>query len=380
MTSAHLLPENQSAIVQNADGQLQLLRDAVVPKLSPHTVLVKVAAVALNPYDYKLPLYFPCPGTTGGSDFVGTIVRIGAQAARDRPDLSLGDLISGCIYGWNPETPENGSFAQYVRADAQLVFRVGSYKLEDAATFNAAFATLCLALWHSDGLELVHSPANPLHDASQPIYVFVYGASTATGTMALQLLKFFNMYLLTRFGRLRSGYSTIASCSPRSFDLVRSYGADHIFDYAGPETPSTIRKLTEGTLSLVLDCISDHHSITVCHGAIGRLGGRLAVLEVPPEPRPGEKRRKAIKQFFVDGHEIFGFGVPIDSPGYKRLPSPEKHEFATKKALEFQTLIDGSRLRAHPVEIIDGGLEQIPSALKVLKAGVSGKKLVLHVS
>ncbi|KAE8855564.1 hypothetical protein PTNB73_10221 [Pyrenophora teres f. teres] len=309
MTSAHLLPENQSAIVQNADGQLQLLRDAVVPKLSPHTVLVKVAAVALNPYDYKLPLYFPCPGTTGGSDFVGTIVRIGAQAARDRPDLSLGDLISGCIYGWNPETPENSSFAQQAE----------------------------------------ESPS-------------------------------FNMYLLTQFGRLRSGYSTIASCSPRSFNLVRSYGADHIFNYAGPETPSTIRKLTEGTLSLVLDCISDHHSITVCHRAIGRLGGRLAVLEVPPEPQPGEKRRKAIKQFFIDGHEIFGFGVPIDSPGYKRLPSPEKHEFATKKALEFQTLIDGSRLRAHPVEIIDRGLEQIPSALKVLKAGVSGKKLVLHIS
>lgn len=72
--------------------------------------------------------------------------------------------------------------------------------------------------------------------------------------------------------------------------------------------------------------------------------------------------------------------MPIDSPGYKRLPGPEKHEFATKKALEFQTQIDGTRLRAHPVEIIDGGLEQIPSALKVLKAGVSGKKLVLHVS
>ncbi|UPX19140.1 uncharacterized protein EKO05_0009412 [Ascochyta rabiei] len=368
MTSTHRLPENQSAIVQDANGQLQLLHDAVVPELRPHTVLVKVAAVALNPYDYKLPLYFPFPGTTGGSDFVGTVVGIGAQAARDRPDLSLGDLVSGCVYGWHPETPENGSFAQYVRADAQLVFRVGSYKLEDAATFNAAFATLCLALWHSEGLELAHSPAHPLRNASsQSSYVFVYGGSTATGTMALQLLKL-------------SGYSTIASCSPRSFDLVRSYGADHVFDYLNPETSSAIRKLTEGALSLVLDCISDHHSIAVCHGSIGRPGGRLVVLEVPPEPRPGEKRRKAVKQFFVDGHEVFGVGVPIDSPGYRRLPSPEKHEFATKKALEFQELIDGSKLHAHPVDIIDGGLEKIPSALQMLKAGVSGKKLVLRIS
>ncbi|KAF1963890.1 GroES-like protein [Bimuria novae-zelandiae CBS 107.79] len=302
MTFTHAIPEHQSAIVQDADGHLQLLRDAIVPELRPHTVLVKVATVALNPYDYKLPHYFPSPGTTGGSDFAGTIVGIGAQAAKDRPDLSLGDLISGCVYGWHPETPENGSFAQYVRADAQLVFRVGSYTLEDAATFNVAFATLCLALWHSDGLELAHSPGHPLRNASsEPIYVFVYGGSTATGTMALQLLKFFNMYLLTRFGRLRSGYSTIASCSPRSFDLVRSYGADHVFDYSDPETPSAIRKLTAGALSFVLNCISDHHSIAVCHGAIGRLGGRLITLEVPPEPRSGEKRRKAVKQFFIDG-------------------------------------------------------------------------------
>ncbi|KAL6702426.1 hypothetical protein ACN47E_001867 [Coniothyrium glycines] len=368
MTSVHHFPKVQSAIVQDADGQLHLLRDAIVPELQPHTVLVKVAAVALNPYDYKLPLYFPSPGTTGGSDFVGTIVGFGAHAASDRPDLSLGDVISGCVYGWHPDTPENGSFAQYVRADARLVFRVGSYTLEDAATFNAAFATLCLALWHPDFLDLALSPTEPRREASsQPSYVFVYGGSTATGTMALQLLKL-------------SGYATIASCSPRSFELVKSYGADHIFDYSAPETPSAIRELTKGKLNLVLDCISDHHSIAICHESIGRLGGRLVTLEVPPEPRPGEKRRKAVKQVFVDGHEIFGVGVPIDSPGYKKLPSQEKHEFAIKKALEFQELIDGSKLRAHPVELVDGGLEGIPSALKVLKAGVSGKKLVLRIS
>lgn len=72
--------------------------------------------------------------------------------------------------------------------------------------------------------------------------------------------------------------------------------------------------------------------------------------------------------------------MPIDSPRYKRLPSPEKHEFAIKKALEFQELIDEKKLCAHPVEIVDGGLQEIPSALKMLKAGVSGKKLVLRLS
>ncbi|KAJ6191991.1 chaperonin 10-like protein [Bipolaris maydis] len=298
MTLIHRLPKSQSAIVQGETGQLQLLHNAAIPELRPHTVLVKVVAVALNPYDYKLPLYFPSPGTTGGSDFAGTIVAMSPEATEERSDLSLGDLVSGCVYGWNPETPENGSFAQYVRADAQLVFKVGSYKLKDAATFGAAFATLSLALWHSDFLGLTHSPTDPLRNApSQPIYVFIYGGSTATGTMALQLLKLY----LTQPEYLRSGYCTLAACSPRSFELAKSYGADYVFDYSNPDTPSAIRKLTGGALSLVLDCISDHHSIAVCHASTGRLGGRLITLELPPEPRPGEKRRKAVKHFFVDG-------------------------------------------------------------------------------
>lgn len=99
----------------------------------------------------------------------------------------------------------------------------------------------------------------------------------------------------------RSGYSTIATCSPKNFDLVKSYGADHVFDYSHPDTPSQIKTLTRGTLKRVLDCISDHHAITVCHEAIGRLGGRLVNLELAPDPRPGDKRRRIVKHYFVDG-------------------------------------------------------------------------------
>lgn len=191
MANEPSIPAHQAAVKQDASGKIQLEHHAPVPELQPDTVLVKVAAVALNPYDYKLPLHFPSPGTTGGSDFAGTVVKIGSQAAIDRPDISIGDLVSGCVYGWHPDTPENGAFANYVRADARLVFRIGASKIEEAATFNAAFATLCLALWHPDALDLTHSPTVPISGSSleKPEYVLVYGGSTASGTMALQLLK-----------------------------------------------------------------------------------------------------------------------------------------------------------------------------------------------
>lgn len=46
--------------------------------------------------------------------------------------------------------------------------------------------------------------------------MLVYGGSTATGTIATQLLEL-------------SGYDPIATCSPRNFDLVRSRGASAVF-------------------------------------------------------------------------------------------------------------------------------------------------------
>ncbi|KAJ6192015.1 hypothetical protein J3E72DRAFT_273823 [Bipolaris maydis] len=70
-------------------------------------------------------------------------------------------------------------------------------------------------------------------------------------------------------GRLRSGYCTLAVCSLRSFELAKSYGADYVFDYSNPDTPLAIRKLIGGALSLVLDCILDHHSIAVCYASTG---------------------------------------------------------------------------------------------------------------
>lgn len=181
------LPEHQRAIVEDEAGQPVLANNVALPALLPKTLLVKTTAVAINPFDYKMPKNFPSAGATIGIDFVGRIVRVDAEAASLRPDLAVGDTVCGFIHGSNPAAPDSGAFAEYVRAPAQLVYKVpAAMKVEEAATYGCALASMCLALWKS--LELPASPSQPLSSES-PAYVLVYGGSTATGTMALQLLK-----------------------------------------------------------------------------------------------------------------------------------------------------------------------------------------------
>lgn len=77
------------------------------------------------------------------------------------------------------------------------------------------------------------------------------------------------------------GYKTIAVCSPHSFDLVKSYGADEVVDYhqgieaAGAE----IKKLAGGKgVDIGLDTISKGDSIRISQAGFGEKGGRLNLI------------------------------------------------------------------------------------------------------
>jgi len=180
-----LVPTTQRAIVQDVDGKPTLVQDAIVPLLLPNTILIKTVAVALNPSDYKMGLKFPSNGAVIGMDFAGEIVQMDPEAAENRPDLHIGNRVCGAVHGSNPAGRDNGSFAEYVRATAGILIKVPEeMALEKAATLGVALTTCCLALW--DSLGITSSPEKP---AEKPYDVLVYGGSTSSGAMAIQLLK-----------------------------------------------------------------------------------------------------------------------------------------------------------------------------------------------
>jgi NADPH:quinone reductase-like Zn-dependent oxidoreductase len=175
------IPNSQRAVVSTHSGGLKLANDIPVPKLEAETALVKVEAVALNPVDWKLNEFSCCPGSISGADFCGTVTAMG-NAVQKR--LAVGDRVCGWVFGSNPAEPLNGAFAGYVAARGGLVMKVPVWmSSEDASTVALGAATAGQALYQSLGLPL------PTAIAMGPSYVLVYGGSTATGTMAIQLLR-----------------------------------------------------------------------------------------------------------------------------------------------------------------------------------------------
>lgn len=180
------LPETQQAITQDAEGRL-VISNMPLPQLQAGMVLVKTAAVALNPADYKIPMYFPSPGATSGLDFSGTVVHIPYPISAP---LQVGSRVCGAVYGSNPIDHATGAFAEYVRVDADLLIEIPrsmTWELA-AAVGGVGHGTLCIALWESLGL-----PGRPEKPTMKSPPVLVFGGSTATGTLAIQLLK---MYVL----------------------------------------------------------------------------------------------------------------------------------------------------------------------------------------
>lgn len=177
------ISERQTAIVMRDDGKLGLSHMALVPPLRPDMVLVRTRAVALNPTDHKMADNFSTPGAISGCDFAGDVVAIGSNVTRP---LSVGDRVAGGVYGSNPLDLTSGAFAQYVGATADILVRIpDGWSYEEAAAIGGAGpATIAIALYDSLGLKA--TPANP---AEKPFPVLVYGGSTATGTMAIQILR-----------------------------------------------------------------------------------------------------------------------------------------------------------------------------------------------
>lgn len=172
----------------------------------------------------------------------------------------------------------------------------------------------------------------------------------------------------------RSGFTTIATCSLKNFELVKSYGADHVFDYADEKTASAIRQVTCGQLEYAMDCITDKFSVACCYAAMARTGGRCVTLEMCSEDM--KPKRRSIKQEFILALDIFGEAVQL-SRGYERDANPALHKFAVEWYETIQKLINDRELRAHPLQVLGGGFEDILHGIQLLKGGsISGKKVV----
>ena len=185
LSSGSSEPSLHKALKITAPGEMKLVENAKVPHIEDDEVLVQVHFVGLNPVDAKSADLSPSVGATPGCDFAGQIVTVGPAVKKD---LSVGDRVCGCVFGNNPEGLDNGAFAEHVAVPGKLVFKIPpKMSFETGATLGVGTSTVGLALYHKLGLPLPDPQASL--PGARANYVLVYGGGTASGILALQMLR-----------------------------------------------------------------------------------------------------------------------------------------------------------------------------------------------
>ncbi|KAK3168648.1 hypothetical protein OEA41_005096 [Lepraria neglecta] len=354
MADSFTPPATQWAVVVNGDDKVIIWNDAPCPALAPDQSYIRTDAVAVNPSDTKMRGDFVTPFGILGTDYAGTVIAVGS----DVKDMAVGDRICGSQHAMNAHTPDRGAFGQYNVSAGRVWLRLPPpMSTEGGASLGAGIGTAGLAIKQL-GLPLPNAPV------AKPVKVLVYGGSTATATVAMQLLRLANLV-------------RIATCSPKNFDLVKSNGAEEVFDYRDQEFAGKIRASTKGNLKYALDCITTVESTSACFNAIGRAGGKYVSLD-PFSTYVAT--RKVVSADWVLGPTIFGDGSTWPPPP-RRPGSDEVRRFSADLFAIAQKLIDEGKLRHHPLHVLDGGLEAVLEGMELVKSGaLSAQKIVVRLT
>lgn len=329
---------------------------APMPQPGPGEVVVRARAVAVNPVDavsgfvrhrFVYPwLRYPA---VLGTDVAGEVTQIGAGVT----SLAVGDRVVGFATGQERfrNSPAHGAFQRFTVLTADLVTVLPpGMAFTDAAVLPLGVSTAAAGLFQPDqlGLALPTSAA-----AERGETVLVWGASSSVGSNAVQLAR-------------GAGYRVVATASPHNHELVRSLGADDVFDYRDPAVgQAVVRSLTGhvlgGTMAIGAGSLSRAVSIA------RRVSGTGLVASAYPTPATAA-RRLAARPSGVRVSAIWG-GTPAQN-----VIGPAVFEQYLAGALS-----DGRYRPAPSAEIVGDGLVAVPRALELLRAGVSARKLVITV-
>lgn len=378
------LTKTMKAVVASSpsDGY-HLATNIPQPILQPGTMLVRVHAVSLNHYDYKIVDFgIPTPGIyVGGCDFAGVVIAAGPGVTRFQPGHR--------VLSFNT----HGGFADYALAVEDLSCLVpDSMPFTLACTLGAAIGTAGLALFDKSGLNLPLPVKNEwpvianddVGSGNAATTVLVSGGASASGTMATQLLKLcvlapfifvISQSLTNTQFHCSAGFNPIVTCSPASFELCKSFGATACFDYHSTTCAADIRSHTNNTLAHVLDCVTDASTMSLCYEAIGAQGGSYIALE--PTANTVKYKRRDIRADWIMANTLLGDACKL--PGvYGRASTSRHREFSGILYKQAECWLREDKIRNHPIYICDDGLASIPSGLRDLQAGVvKGKKLVV---
>ena len=172
-------PATQVGVIACSNGKPLLSSQAPCPPFGSDQLYVRTQALAINPSDTKMMGDFITPGALFGADYSGTVVAVGS----DVKGVQVGDRIGGAQHSMYAKRPDQGAFGQFNVTNGAIWLKLPpSWTTEAGATLGAGISTAGLAI-RALGLPLPDAPLKT------PTRILVYGGSTATGTIGIQLLR-----------------------------------------------------------------------------------------------------------------------------------------------------------------------------------------------
>ncbi|KAL1642425.1 hypothetical protein SLS58_005499 [Diplodia intermedia] len=256
-------PVNRAAFLTAEKAYPLEVGEAPYPTPVNDEVIVKAAAVAINPVD---------------RDVAGPIVALGPAAP---PFLRLGTPVAGLALGFATKDPATSAFQTYVKLSPPLIIAPlpPHVSFIDAAVLPLGAATAAAGLFGSDFLGLRLPPPSPPSPPSptretereeEEEVVLVWGASSSVGSSAVQLAT-------------AAGYAVLATASPAHFALARDLGAREVFDYKAEDVvvERIVGALEGGRRRLVgvFDAVGTGGAVEACVEVAGRVASAAAAAQ-----------------------------------------------------------------------------------------------------
>lgn len=210
--------------IDRADALIDL--EVEKPAAAGHDILVRVAAVSVNPVDTKVRLNRPAEGDAPailGWDAVGEVVEIGDEVTQ----FQIGDKV---WYAGAINRP--GTNSEYHLVDARIAAHAPK-SIDTSAAAALPLTTLTAQEMIFDRLKVT----DPVPGAANAIVII--GGAGGVGSIAIQLL------------RQQTDLTIIATASrPETQAWVKELGAHHVVDHSKP-LPEQIAALGIGAPAFV---------------------------------------------------------------------------------------------------------------------------------
>jgi NADPH:quinone reductase-like Zn-dependent oxidoreductase len=254
---------------------------------------------------------------------------------------------------------ENGSFAEYSVAPDRTTFHIPEHvTFEEAATIPTAALTAAVALYDDMKLPAPQDAAKSAAGNKAPI--LIYGVTSAVGAFAAKLARL-------------SGLQPIIGIAGRGGDYAKTL-VDYVVDYRQGEdavvtsVEAILQKEGLGSkISHVFDAISEGGTLEATLRFLDPNGGIVSTV-LPPK-------------MFAKDKDNFEYppGVTAINSALPVIHSSRK-DFGYLWSRYLGRLLQDGRLKAHPFEVVPGGLHGVLTGLQKLRDGeASAVKYVYRI-